>query len=145
MTASGGIEGLIVLVVSTDPVIAGLLGLLVELERHRPAYAAGEESPLAAISRHHPHLLLVDAEHRDGFSDEFLAHPEREGARVVVFGHRHPAGEVRQRAEARSLPYVLLPTDSGTFRRTLTEALRDTPSALEQTPCWRRGEPGPGS
>ncbi|MDQ3809854.1 MAG: hypothetical protein M3336_06140 [Chloroflexota bacterium] len=106
--------------------IAGLLGILVELERHHPAYAAGEESPQAAVSRYRPRLVLVDAEHRDGFSDPFLAHARREGAQVVVFGHRHPSGEVRQQAEARQLPWVLLPTDPETFRRTLAEALRAT-------------------
>ena len=119
-------EGSTVLVVSTDPVIAGLLGLLVELERHRPAYAEGGESPQAALTRHRPHLVLVDIEHRDGFSDAFLTHAAREGAQVVAFGHRQSPDELREQAEARALPWLELPTDRATFGQTLAEALHAT-------------------
>jgi hypothetical protein len=117
-------KGSTVLVVSTDPVIGGLLGLLVELEEHRPVFAAGELSPQAAVNRHRPHLVLVDVEHRDGFSPEFLAHAEQQGVSVVAFGHRHPPGELRGLAEARGLSWLALPTDRATFTRTLAEALR---------------------
>ena len=121
-------KGSTVLVVSTDPVIGGLLGLLVELEEHRPVYAAGEPSPQAALVRHRPQLVLVDVEHRDGFSPEFLAHAERAGVNVLAFGHRHPAGEVHRRAVECGVPYVLLPIDRATFARTLSEALNATSS-----------------
>ncbi len=120
-------SGSTVLIVSTDPVIGALLGILVEAERHRPVYDQSDESPQAALSRHRPPLVLVDVEHRDGFSDEFLAHAEREGAKVVVFGHRYPVGELKQRAGARDIPWLALPTDRATFARTLNQALRATP------------------
>ena len=119
-------SGSAVLIVSTDPVISALLGLLVEAEEHRPVYDHGDESPQAALNRHQPRLALVDVEHRDGFSPEFLAHAEREGVRIVAFGHRHPPSELRQRAETRDLPWLALPTDRSTFGRTLAEALRGT-------------------
>ena len=120
-------SGSIVLIVSTDPVVGALLGLLVEAEQHRPVYDQGDESPQAALSRHQPRLALVDVEHRDGFSPEFMAHAEREGIRVVAFGHRHLPGDLRQRPETRDLPWLALPTDRATFGRTLAEALRGTP------------------
>ena len=116
-----------VLVVSTDPVIGGLVGLLVELDGQRPVFDEGYESPQAALTHYQPRLVLVDVEHRDGFSPAFLAHAEREGVRVVAFGHRHPAGEVERRAAECGVRYVLLPPDLATFQRTLAEALGAAP------------------
>jgi DNA-binding NtrC family response regulator len=119
-------SGSTVLIVSTDPVIGALLGLLAEVEQHRPVYDQGDESPQAALNRHRPRLVLLDVEHPDGFSPEFLARAEREGVKIVVFGHRDLPSEVRQQAEARDITWLALPTDRATFGRTLAEALRGT-------------------
>ena len=124
VSAHDAAEGSTVLVVSTDPVLAALLGLLAELGRHHPVYARGEERPQAALSRYRPRLVLLDVEHTDGFSDAFLTHAKHEGAKVLVFGRNHPGGDLRQRAEARQVPWLALPTDPATFARTLAEALR---------------------
>ena len=120
-------KGSTVLVVSTDPVIGGIVGLLVELSEHRPVFDDGRELPEAALTRHLPHLVLVDVEHRDGFSPEFIAHAEREGVRVVAFGHRDPVGEIERRAAECGVRHVLMPPDLDIFRRTLTEALSASP------------------
>jgi DNA-binding response OmpR family regulator len=123
MTAHEPAQDQTVLIVSTDPLLAALLGLLVELQGHRPVFDQGGESPAEALARHHPRLVLVDADHHDGFSAAFLERARRSGAGVVVFSPGRPDGEVRQLARERGLVALALPTDRVAFRRTLGEAL----------------------
>jgi DNA-binding response OmpR family regulator len=126
VTAYNGTHDSPVLIISPDPLLAALVGLLVELEGHRLAFAGSDESAVAALRRTSPRLVLVDADHPDSFSEGFLTDARRHGARVVIFS---PATrrELREQARERGLAWLALPSDNHTFARTLAEALVGTP------------------
>ena len=112
-----------VLIVSTDPLVGALLGILAELEGCSVAFDDGHESPWAAVEHHRPELLLVDVDHRDGASDAFLEHVRRAGLKVILYGPRQVPPKVRTRAEERALPWFTLPVAHQEFSRTLEAAL----------------------
>jgi DNA-binding response OmpR family regulator len=111
------------LIISTDPLVAALLGAWAELERYRPVFDQGGESPQAAVERHRPALLLVDVEHRDGASDEFLRRQREAGRPVVLYGSGRTREDVRARAERHGLGWLVLPADRTAFADTLAKAV----------------------
>jgi DNA-binding NtrC family response regulator len=112
------------LIISTDPLVAALLGAWAELERYRPVFDEGNEPPQAAVDRHRPALLLVDIEHRDGASDEFLRRQREAGRPVILYGSRRTRDDVRSRAERHKLEWLVLPTEPGAFSGTLAKAMK---------------------
>ena len=112
-----------VLIVSTDPVVGALLGLLAELEGCAVTFDDGHESPWAAVEHHRPQLLLVDVDHRDGASDAFLEHVRRAGLKVILYGPRQVPPKVKARAEECALPWFTLPLAGEEFSQTLKETL----------------------
>ena len=112
------------LIISTDPVVAALLGAWAELARYRPVFDQGGETPQVAVERHRPALLLVDIEHRDGASDEFLARQREAGRPVVLYGSGRTRDDVRARAERHGLEWLVLPTERGAFADALARAVK---------------------
>jgi DNA-binding NtrC family response regulator len=110
------------LIISTDPLVAALLGGWAELARYRPVFDQGGEPPQAAVARHRPGLLLVDIEHRDGASDAFLRRQREAGLPVILYGSGRRRDDVRSRAERHGLAWLLLPADQATFTDTLSKA-----------------------
>lgn len=105
-----------ILILSNHPLLAALLGMLVELESFEPAFADPEESAEDALARIKPLLVvLLDADMKAAQSDLFFARAARRGVRVVLFKPPGSARDVRALAEARSLDWISLPID----RRTL--------------------------
>jgi DNA-binding response OmpR family regulator len=103
------------LVISTDPLTAALLGLLLQLEQVPVVYETGAELLLALFDRVQPTLVLVDVDHPDGFSATFTAHAQANGARVVAYSAARLTEDVRTLASARGLGWFGLPTLRGTF------------------------------
>ena len=112
-----------VLIVSTDPFIGALLGLLAELHGCSVAFDDGHESPRAAVRHHRPELLLVDVDHRDGASGAFLGDMRKAGIKVILYGPRQTPPRVRARAEECALPWLALPVGHQEFSQTLRETL----------------------
>jgi DNA-binding response OmpR family regulator len=97
------------LVVSTDPLTAALLGLLLHLEQVPVVYETGGEALQALFDRVRPTLVLVDVDHPDGFSDAFTAHAQANTARVVAYSPGRPTEDVRMLATARGVGWFALP------------------------------------
>jgi CheY-like chemotaxis protein len=103
------------LVISTDPLTAALLGLLLQLEQVPVAYEVGDEALQALFDRVRPTLVLVDVDHPDGFSEVFMAHARERGARLVAYSPRRLMEDVRESAAARGVEWLALPTVRSAF------------------------------
>ena len=78
-----------VLILSSDPLAAALLGAAVELAGHAPAFSQEGESARAALLRVRPRVALLDCDHEESCSEAFVGPALMTGARVVLFrSHR---------------------------------------------------------
>jgi hypothetical protein len=112
-----------VLVLAREPVIAALLGMLIELEGYHPHFPTEGESVDDALSRLRPPIILcADCELAAVPTDLFFARAARARVRVVLFGGPAAAAGVRELAAERGLPFFLLPTDLDALARALDEA-----------------------
>jgi len=113
-----------VLIVSTDAPTATLLGAFAEVQGYDvEIHEDARETPVAAIHRSHPHLILVDIDHPDGFAPEFLARLRQNGIPAVAFSPGRLTSEVIERAKPYGLPTITLPIDPPTFAAVLRRAI----------------------
>lgn len=118
-----------VLIVSTDPIIGALLGLYVEFHDYRARYPSPDQSPSEAVAQSGATIIVVDVDHRDGFSPEFVQRQRAAGRRVIAFSPKLSDGEVRDRASALQLPSFAMPIDAAAFR-----VILDEPHTLRPAP-----------
>ena len=117
------------LVISTDPLTAALLGLLLHLEQVPVVYhEAGGEALDAVFDRVRPTLVLVDIDHPDGFSEAFTVRAQAAGARVVAYSPGRLTDDVHERAAARGVAWFALPTVRQTFAAALEGRSGDSPA-----------------
>lgn len=115
-----------VLVLAQDPMVAALLGMLLELEGCEPVFAEPGERPEAAIGRLRPPLIiLLDGEMEVAQSDLFFARAAKSHATVVLFG-RGADPDVAEAARRRGILWFAMPTDRPTLVRVLEAALAVT-------------------
>jgi DNA-binding NtrC family response regulator len=108
MTATGPI-----LVLSDEPFIAALVGLLLELAGHRPVFADTNEQPADALDRQRPiAVILIDAEMDAARSDLFFALTARRSVGVVVYGSESRTRLVGEIAAERKIPWCTLPASA---------------------------------
>ena len=114
------------LIVAGDPMVAALLGILLDPGRHEPVYPQPSERPEDAIVRLRPPLaILLDGELESASSDLFLARADRARATLLLFAPPSTNGSsVRALAEQRGMPCFSLPVDRASLTRLLDEALR---------------------
>lgn len=114
------------LIVAGDPMVAALLGMLLDPSRHEPVYPQPGERPEDAIARLRPPLaILLDGELEAAQSDLFMARADRARATLLLFAPPSAAGgAVRAIAEQRGVPCFTLPVDRAGLTRILDEALR---------------------
>jgi hypothetical protein len=99
-----------VLIVAPDPVLAALVGSVVELSRLRAAFPRANERPEDALMRVRPLIaVLIDAMSDEAESDIFLARARRKGVHLLLFGGAATASARRAWAEARNVPVYQLP------------------------------------
>ncbi len=116
---------LTVLIVSTDSPTATLLGAFAEVEGYAvEIHDDARETPHAALSRVHPNLILLDIDHPDGFSPDFLERLREGGIPAVAFSPGRLTSEVVERARPYGLPALPLPIDPGAFGAVLRGAMR---------------------
>jgi hypothetical protein len=112
-----------VLVVASDPVVAALLGALVELERHTALYPGAGETLPSALSRLRPRVVLIEAVGDAPVAPDELgrlfASVRETGARGVLFAAAGRRDDLRRRAAALDAPWFTLPVD----RRSLAHLL----------------------
>ena len=101
-----------VLIIAADPLLAALVGSLVELTRLQAAFPRPEERPEDALTRVRPvAAVLVDAVTDEAQSDIFLAKATRRGVPVMMFGSDSVMGARREWARTRSIATFVLPMD----------------------------------
>ena len=116
-----------VLVVAADPVIAALLGLLLDPATYEPVFPGALESPEQALTRMRPRLvILLDADLDAARSDLFFARTERLKASVVIFeaptmGARTPSDRLPRKSGA----VLHLPTDRDTLSQVLDQVVAE--------------------
>lgn len=107
-----------VLILSQQPLVAALLGMMLELEQFEPAFAQPGEGPEDALARLRPLLvILLDGDLEAARSDLFFARAARRGVRVILFSPPGSEGDVEALAEGRSVGWFTLPIDRSTLAR----------------------------
>src|SRR5438477_9033035 len=97
--------------IATDaPLVAALIGLLVESSGGQPLYPLENEPLSEAIVRLRPvSLVLIGVGMSEAQSDLFFALAERHSIRVVVFGSTQQVREIAGVASQRGLAWFSLP------------------------------------
>lgn len=110
------------MIISTDSLIAALLAAWVQIERMQPLFAAADEPLMTVIGSNRVDLCIVDVDHPDGASPEFVARARRAGLPVVLFSPGRTAQEVRERAALHDCTWFPLPGSRELFAQTLRRA-----------------------
>lgn len=111
-----------VLILAREPLVAALVGMLLELEKYEPAFALPDEPPEEAVRRVRPLLvLLLDASFDEARSDVF--HARLKGTPVVLFATPSTEASVRASANERRLPWFTMPVNRETLARVMREAV----------------------
>lgn len=113
-----------VLILSTDPLAAALLGAAVELVGHQPRFSEPHEAPRDTLRRVRPRAVLVDCDHADACTETFIGPALMTGTRLLVFDAR--SGQGREGRGARlarrvGIDVVRLPDDHEHLLRCLEE------------------------
>ena len=114
-----------VLIFSSDPLAAALLGAAVELAGHAPHFAEKDEPARAALMRVRPRLALIDCDHEESCSDEFVGPALMTGARVLLFRSRGNLRDMAELADRLKLRVIDMPTSHDTLTAVLGEMLDD--------------------
>jgi hypothetical protein len=122
-----------VLIITADPMVAALVGLLLDPDRYDPMFPRALERPDDALTRIRPPLVLVlDCDVDVARSDLFFARTTKTRATVVLFGAPGRRDTVTELAQNRGLPFVHLPTN----RASLTDAIQAAISLAMSTGAW---------
>ncbi len=109
------------LVFSSDPLAAALLGAAIELAGHVPFFVQADETARDALLRVRPRLAVIDCDHVEACSDAFIGPALMTGSRVLLFRSRRTQRDVRELASRLGLPVVDMPSK----HETQTERLRE--------------------
>ena len=114
-----------VLIFSSDPLAAALLGAAVELTGNMPHFGRQGELSRGALLRVRPRLVLIDCDHEEGCSDEFVGPALMTGSRVLLFRSHRTERDMTDFANRLSLRVVEMPMEHEPLSRLLTEMLED--------------------
>jgi hypothetical protein len=112
-----------VLILSSDPLAAALLGAAVELAGHVPHFQRRDESARNALLRVRPKLALIDCDHEESCSDEFVGPALMTGARILLFRSQRTQRDMTEFATRLSLRIVDMPTEHEALTALLKEIL----------------------
>ncbi len=112
-----------VLVLSSDPLAAALLGAAVELAGHAPRFPQSEEAARAALLRVRPRLVLIDCDHEDGCSDAFIGPALMTGSRVLLFRSRRTRRDATELAARLGVEVMDMPMEHESLSRVLARAM----------------------
>jgi hypothetical protein len=114
-----------VLILSSDALAAALLGAAVELAGHMPHFARQGEPARSALLRVRPKLILIDCDHEESCTDEFVGPALMTGGRVLLFRSRRTERDMREFATRLSLRIMDMPLEHETLTTLLLEMLED--------------------
>ena len=112
-----------VLVLSSDPLAAALVGAAIELAGHAPRFPHAEEAARAALLRVRPKLVVIDCDHEDACSDSFIGPALMTGSRVLLVRSRRTRRDVRELSERLGLRVVEMPMEHEPLTRLLHQML----------------------
>ncbi|HEV7994498.1 MAG TPA: hypothetical protein VGP25_21935 [Gemmatimonadaceae bacterium] len=112
-----------VLVFSTDPLAAALLGAAIELAGHAPYFPQPDETARDALLRVRPRLAVIDCDHVEACSDAFIGPALMTGSRALLFRSRRTQRDTSSLAERLGLMVVDMPTRHETLTQILRELL----------------------
>jgi hypothetical protein len=119
-----------ILVVAADPVLAALLGGVVESARYAAAFPAIDERPDQALARIRPlAAILLNAEERAAQSDLFVSRARQLRVPIILFGSREAMERSSAWAAQHGIPRFALPEQ--------LDALREALGSLEPIPRHR--------
>jgi hypothetical protein len=104
-----------VLILSADPLAAALLGAAAELAGHAPFFPQPGEGGRAALIRLRPRVVLVDCDHDEACSEEFIGPALMTGAQVQLFSARRTERDASALARTLGLTIVRLPMEHDDF------------------------------
>lgn len=114
-----------VLILSSDALASALLGAAVELAGHQPHFARQAEPARAALLRVRPKLVLIDCDHEESCTDEFVGPALMTGGKVLLFRSRRSHHDRAEFSERLSLRVIDMPLDHRELTKVLHEALGD--------------------
>jgi hypothetical protein len=112
-----------VLVFSSDPLAAALLGAAIELAGHAPFFPQSDESARDALMRVRPRLAVIDCDHTEACSDAFIGPALMTGSRVLLFKSRRTQRDASELAERLGLTVIDMPTRHESLTQVLHELL----------------------
>jgi hypothetical protein len=113
-----------VLVLSSDPLAAALLGAAIELAGLAPRFAHFAEPPRDALLRVRPRLVLIDCYHEDACSEAFVGPALMTGSQVLLFRSRRTRRDVADMAERLGVRTVEMPQEHGSLTSLLRELVQ---------------------
>jgi hypothetical protein len=114
-----------VLIISSDPLAGALLGAAVELSGHMPHFVRADERARAALLRVRPRLVLIDCDHTEACSDEFVGPAIMTGAHVILFRSNRSAADRSELSERLGLRILNMPTEHASITAVIAEAVGD--------------------
>ena len=112
-----------VLVLSSDPLSAALLGAAIELAGHVPRFPQSEEAARAALLRVRPRLVLIDCDHEDGCTDGFIGPALMTGSRVLLFKSRRTRRDATELSQRLGIGVMDMPMEHESLTRLLHRAM----------------------
>jgi hypothetical protein len=112
-----------VLILSTDPLAAALLGAAVEFAGRAPRFALPAEGARAALLRLRPGAVVIDCDHDEACSDAFVGPALMTGARVHFVRSGRTRRDVAATARRLGVRVIDLPLE----HETLASLLEDLP------------------
>ena len=112
-----------VLVLSSDPLAAALLGAAIALAGHAPRFPQSAEASRAALMRIRPRLVVIDCDHADGCSDEFIGPVLMTGSRVLLFKSRRTRRDVTELTGRLGLRVMDMPMEHESLAQVLNQVM----------------------
>ena len=101
-----------ILIVAADPILAALVGTMVEFARYTAAFPGPDELPAQALERVKPLAAVVlDISEDAGASDLFVSRADRLSVPVLLFGRPEVLEQRRQWLAHRQLTAFALPDE----------------------------------
>jgi hypothetical protein len=113
--------GSVVLIFSTDPLAAALLGAGVELARATPVFPREQEKPREALLRVKPRLVMIDCDHEDACSEALFGPAMMIGAHISVFSSTRSRRALEPIAREFNVTAFGLPVEFDALARLLHE------------------------
>ena len=98
-----------VLVFSSDPLAAALLGAAIELAGYSPMFPHDAEAAREALLRVRPRLTVIDCDHAETCSEGFIGPALMTGSRVLLFRSRRTENDASELADRLGLQVVEMP------------------------------------